>query len=136
MNVRRNEIIRYHVIGCAETLSNCFSSKEFDNFDIFFGDDQNLLKGYHGLALLVRKNIPHYFFETDLGLWVRISNSETPLLVGLYYMHCENSRNWNKDTFASLLEDIGRIKTEESEMAVMGDFNARNRLNQQTKTLK
>ena len=40
-------------------------------------------------------------------------------------MPCENSRNWNKDTFASLLEDIGRIKTEESEMVVMGDFNAR-----------
>ena len=69
--------------------------------------------------------IYRYFFETDLGLRVRISTSEALLLVGLYYMPCENSRNWKKDTFASLLEDIGRTKTEDSEMVVMGDFNAR-----------
>ena len=124
LNLIQDEANRYDVIGFAETLSNCFPSKEFESFDIFFGDDHKILKGYHGLALLVRKDIPH-FFETDLGLWVRIPTSEAPLLVGLYYMPCENSRNWNKDTFASLLEDIGRIKTEDSEMVVMGDFNAR-----------
>ena len=53
-------------------------------------------------------------------MWVRIGKSEAPLLIGLYYMPCENSRNWNKDTFASRLEDTGQIKTKDSGIVVMG----------------
>ena len=44
LNVIQDDDYRYGIIGFAETLSNCFSSKNSENFDIFLGDDQKLLK--------------------------------------------------------------------------------------------
>ena len=116
---------KYEVIGFAETLTNCFSEGEFESFEIFTGVDKDKLKCHHGIALLVKSDLSHEFFETNLGLWAKLYIEKVTYLFGVVYMPCESSKYRRKDMFETFFEELIGMKTVNDTVFIMGDFNAR-----------
>ena len=83
------------------------------------------MKGFRGLAFLVRKNMPPQFTETSLGLWLYISVNSFDYSIGLCYIPCESSRHWDVYIFDELQEDVLKYKNLSRNILLMGDFNAR-----------
>ena len=113
------------IVGLTETLSNVFDANEINDHETFTGKDKSMLKGFRGLAFLVRKNMKPQFTETSLGLWLNISISHVDYSIGLHYIPCESSRHWDGYIFDELQEDILKYKSPTRSIILMGDFNAR-----------
>ena len=62
LNILPEVVKNFDVAGLVETLSNNFDKTYFDSFDVYTGKDENKLKGFHGMALMVKK---HY----NTNLW-------------------------------------------------------------------
>ena len=57
----------HDITGLIETLSNAFDLN-IDTQEVFTANDKLILKGYKGLAFIVRKSLKLQFSEIDLGL--------------------------------------------------------------------
>ena len=108
-----------------EALTNAFDINEFEEHDVFTGMDKLCLKGHRGLSLLVRRTICHHHKENPLGLWLEMGQNANTYSIGLYYMLCENSRNWDSLAFEEMQADILQYKNPGSKLILMGDFIAR-----------
>ena len=61
----------HDIIGLTETLSNAFDLN-IDTHEVLTGNDKLILKGYSGLASVVRKSLNYQFTEIDLALWLKV----------------------------------------------------------------
>ena len=113
------------VVGLVETPSNNFDKSYFDSFDVYTGKDENKLKGFHGMTLMVKKTLQHKFLESGLGLWVEITDANLCYDIGLFYIPCENSKYWHQELFDSIKEEVTQHRYANENVIILGDFNAR-----------
>ena len=79
LNILPEVVKNFDVVGLVETLSNNFDKTYFDSFDVYTGKDENKLKGFHGIALMVKKTLQHKFVESGSGLWVETKKCKSLL---------------------------------------------------------
>ena len=125
LNILPEVVKNFDVIGLVETLSNNFDKPYYDSFDVYTGKDENKLKGFHGMALMVKKTLQHKFSEAGSGLWVEITNASLCYDIGLFYMPCENSKFWHRELFDLIEEEVTQHRYANENVIILGDFNAR-----------
>ena len=114
----------FDVVDLFETLWNNFDKTYFDSFDVYTGKDENKLKGFHGMALMVTKTLQQKFVESGSGLWVEITNANLCYDIGLFYMPCETSKFWHQELFDSIEEEVTQHRYANENVIILGDFNA------------
>ena len=125
LNEIYNVVTEHDIIGLTETLSNAFDFENLKTHEVFSGNDKLKLKGFRGLALVVRKSLKYSFSETNLGLWVHVEIGGNNFSIGLYYAPCEGSKLWDVNFFDEIQVDVLQYKCKERNVIIMGDFNAR-----------
>ena len=113
------------IVGLTETLTNVFDAEEFNEHQTFTGTDKSKLKGFRGLAFLIRKSLKYHFTESNLGLWLDVNFNCVDYSIGLYCIPCESSRHWDGNYFDEIQEDVLKFKNPSRNISLMGDFNAR-----------
>ena len=68
LNEIYNVVTEHGIMGLTETLSNAFDFENLKTHEVFSGSDNLNLKGFRGLAPVVRKSVKYKFWETDVGL--------------------------------------------------------------------
>ena len=56
------------IVGLTETLTYVFDAEEFNEHETFIRTDKSKLKGFRGLAFLIRKSLKYHFTESNLEL--------------------------------------------------------------------
>ena len=125
MHVLQDIVMDYDVVGLTETLNNNFDKSLFHDFEVYTGDNNEKLCGTHGLALLLRKGIKGHFSDHEIGLSVKIAVGIDQLIIGLFYIPCENSKYWDTSLFYTLQNNVVYMKTSSTKTIMMGDFKAR-----------
>ena len=125
LNILPEVVKNFDVVGLVGTLLNNFDKTYYDSFDIYTGKDEIKLKGFHGMALMVKKTLQHKFVESGSGLWVEITNANLCYDIGLFYMPCENSKYWHQELFDSIEEEVTQHRYANENVFILGDFNAR-----------
>ena len=98
------------IVGLTETLTNVFDAEEFNEDETFTGTDKSKLKGFRGLAFLIRKSLKHHFTKSNLGLWLDVNINCVDYSIGLYHIPCESSRLWDGNFFDEIQEDTLKFK--------------------------
>ena len=60
-NILQDLCKNYDIVGFAETFSNSFDKTVFSDFNVYTGGNENKLKAFHGLALMVKTTFQYIF---------------------------------------------------------------------------
>ena len=107
INLKKNHwvVSANDIIGLTETLTNVFDAEEFNELETFTETDKSKLKGFRGLAFLIRKSLKYHITASNLGLWLDVKHNCVDNSIGLYYIPCESSRDWDGNYFDEIQED-------------------------------
>ena len=95
----------HDIIELTDALYDAFDIG-IDTYEVFTGKEQLFLKGYRGLAFIVRKSLKYQFTETDLVLWLKVQLDAIDYSFGLNYVPGECSRHWDVENFEKTQNDV------------------------------